>query len=510
MKSPNQFEQLINQLNKRNQQQLQAPKRLKSSLFENLNSNDYIPSSTRTLVSQLKKLSKPSIAADRKAIIKEQILQKIQSPTKLFQFWHYTKKATLASSIIFIMLLTYIFSYQSIIFEIETATATHIKELNGQAFIIRDGQRLTAVPNMLLQENDIIYTTEDSQLEIQYQDNSISRLNEKTTIELKKLFAHSKKSSFTVIEVDLIEGSLWNRVFTLIDDSSKFKVNSKDLSTETNKIAAFNINSKRNGETRVQVIQNQVAVEKKLNNEIPTTIPAGFSVKVHDTKKIVVTQQAKQNTSNQEKDWIKNNLAEDQKDIETFITEKITQAENEIGSLPETPLYQLKEIKSDAAILMTNNEFEKEALKFDIANRRLQEAQILLTKGQIEPAEEILEEYPHEVKKFSNYIDTLKQEEPSKALELEIKLNDTIDNNLKTLAPITDESPLFKAKQVIEKGEQIAKKSAPEPSVKKENSPPSIEKTIPTYTQPLNQELPHRSETIPAQTQSSSQQEKKN
>ncbi len=337
---------------------------------------------------------------------------------------------------------------------------------------------MPAYANMMIREKDIILTDSNSSASIKYHDDSISRLGEKSKVKVNKLFSHPKKKTFTVIEVEVVEGDVWNRVVNLIDDGSQFRVKAKDVSTQVSEKAAFNVKAKAD-KVEVKVVQNSVNLSQENNTVRKTTVPQGFEAQIpkvnNPNQEIIVAENADNKNESEEK-WIADNLQKDQNYMKEIVEEKRENRKKNIGALPQSPLYGIKEIKSNAKLLLAADEFEKKKLELAIANRRLQEAQVLLEDGHQDTAEEILNEFQNTAKDFSEFIETVEKDSPDKALDLRINLNETIDSNMKELAPIEPTDPLFKAKEKLIATEVIIEQESQTPE--KENSQNTTKETI--------------------------------
>lgn len=407
---------------------------LKAKIMKSIDSEQVVANQIRNSMEDIQ------IDPNMKARIKIRLMEQIEPKRSFFPKF----VSFVASGTLLMFVGVYLYFFDSVVFLRNDVYATVLTEVSGQVYVIRGGETLEGYPNMLLQESDIVSTGNLSTAAIKYVDESVSRLNGDSSVKLSKLFSHSKKKTFTVVEVELIQGDIWNRVVNIVeDDGSEFRVKAKNVSTQASRKAAFNVKTKPDGEVKVKVVQSVVDVkdEKKGSKKLAEGYQAVVS------KDIVVEQSV--DNDEEEKQWIAANLEKDESYIKEIVETKKEERKKMVGALPDSVLYPIKEIKGDTKLLLTLDETKKEELKFDVAYRRLQEAQVLVDLGNVDDAQPIIEEFKGNVDDFSGYIDSLEDKDPERALDLKIKLNDAIDGTIKDLEPIGDDDPLYIVKETL-------------------------------------------------------------
>jgi len=443
---------------------------LKLSLKERListisNEGDLFPGSLLD-VAEIVRTSAASVQLDvnKKARIKNSIFDRIEVIKNTF--WHtFGRMTALFTPLVLVsFLFVYVLMFESVILDKNIVKATVIADIQGNVYVVRDGKRIVAYENMELKERDIISTDNESRASIQYLDDSVSRLDEDSSVVVNKLFSHSKKKTFTVVEVEVVRGDVWNKVVNLVDDGgSHFKVRANGVSTRVSKKAAFNVTADEDsGDVKVKVLESTVNIENEnvhLGDESGMkNVSEGYEAIVEmpqkmNSKKEIVIDRNVENVS--EKKWIAMNLVKDEDYVKKIVKKDKQQRKKIIGSLPHDALYSVKQIKSDVTVLFAGGKIKKEKLKFEIAHRRLEEAQVMLGEGDFEGAEKLLDEFKGKANKFSEFIDELEESDPKQALDLKIELNDRIDGSIKELEIISEADPLNKVKQVLRETDDL-------------------------------------------------------
>lgn len=347
----------------------------------------------KSYVKKITQVTQPSSVF--KAKIKENVLAiigKRQLGSNFF--WNITRnwQKVLATLMIGALSISSFTVYFADIPVTRAAKKTAFQELHGDVEVVRDGQSIEVFKYMQLQEGDIIVTGENGIAVIRYIDDSVSRLSPLTELKMQRLYQDENVMSKTEIEVELARGRVWNQVVNLVGEQSSFEVSVNNIKTRASEKASFDVSRDDLGEkVAVAVFENKVEVsipEKRKENK--QVVVEGYEVEVSEAgfeeDKIML------NTKEDEL-WTRVNIVEDKQYKKEVDKEKEEESKKEAGILPDDPLYSAKKINESTKLLVTTDKTENNKVKVDIAVKRLVEASTLLTGGDEEGAQALLEEF---------------------------------------------------------------------------------------------------------------------
>lgn len=422
--------------------------RIKGRLFSEIQKVPHV--AELRLASRIREVARtiiPSLYV--RARIKEKVLSFAEKTSQKYGFsFSYFKLSTraIATFMITVLLGGTFAVYISDIPVTHAAKNTKLLEVHGAVEIIRNNKNIAAEDEMELEEGDVIKTGQSGIAVVRYVDDSISRLSPETEVKINKLFQDENNVARTIVDIELIEGRVWNNVINLISDESSFQVKADDITAVTSDKATFDIVSEK-GASKVAVYDNKVKVTIEENPiiEDESLLLEGYSLETNEDK-----QKIEKIDSNDKVGegvaWVKVNEEKDKEYVKTIEDEKEQEMKNKAGLLPEDPLYTAKKINESAKLLVTIDEDAKDEIKLEIAEKRLLEAIALLANGNEEGASELLDEYKEIIADIS---DNLKDNE-----ELHDFAMTLIEENLKNLAVVTPESDLYPAKEALREAQQ--------------------------------------------------------
>jgi len=281
---------------------------------------------------------------------------------------------------------------------------TAFQDIYGDVEVLRDGKAIEASKYMQLQEGDVIVTGENGLAVIRYFDDSVSRLSPFTELKMQRLYQDKKIKAKTKVEIELMNGRVWNQVVNLVDEQASFEVSVNNIKARTSEKASFDISNKEfDRKVSVAVFENKVEVsvpeKRKENKQI---VVEGYSVEVAEnapTENRIVMNNVEDEL------WVQVNKAEDKQYKKVVDKEKEEESKKEAGVLPADALYSAKKINESTKLLVTTDKTEKNKVKVDIAIKRLAEASALLADGDKEGAAAPLDDFAKIVDEISSEVE---------------------------------------------------------------------------------------------------------
>ncbi|MBD3330988.1 hypothetical protein GF354_05705 [Candidatus Peregrinibacteria bacterium] len=429
------FEEVLKNLNKP-QISRSSKVRIKNSLFASINAD-------RNITSFIQKTAfGVHLDSIRRAIIKEKIFEIIEGSSQknyfLQRFLKFNKKF-ISSALVMFMCFT-MFSFISVDLRVARAeTLTKLKSFEGNVNVIRNGEVLEAYPDMELTELDKIVTGRTAEAEIEYFDDSVSRLSSNTELSINQLSKGDINAVKSYVEISVDEGRVWSKVINIVDESSYFAVKAKDVSMRTRK-AAFNVENDQN-EVKVEVFNHAVEVESsKVNTE---KIVSGQKVSL-SSKSAFKVENLDVNENDDE--WVEENLREDLAHLEEIENRDVAKKKE---SLEDSSL------KEDALLLITFNDVKEKQLELDIAEKKFVAAELKLRNPELsederEDLEEELADFSGKISDYYLFVEEIAERDDEYAEELMVYAEEIILARKKDLSVVLPDSPVYVAKEVID------------------------------------------------------------
>ena len=275
---------------------------------------------------------------------------------------------------------------------------SEVLNINGEVSLIRNGKETEIEKGDELKMGDIIKTSDDGEIEINFFDNAVSRIGPNSNVELEDLLINKDNFSKTSVFIKVTVGRVWSRIIQLADQDASFEIGSNNtVATVKGTIVDFEVNN--NGESLVKTIENIVEVksifnveevdeetgEKKTRKIVKKiNLIQDFEIIIspeEDIEKIEEIKPQVMSSETKESKWFQENAKKD-KEFDDYIKEKQEKIiEENIGVLPDSPLHKIKIISEKIKIATTKNQEEKQELKINFANKRLIEGQQLAFLG---------------------------------------------------------------------------------------------------------------------------------
>jgi hypothetical protein len=434
----------------------------------------------------LKKVEKPSLSARKKQLLKENLMQQIETGQEapmsralarvaelvkgaasqvklplsekvmmkenLFEsmnksrlnvfvshFMVFGKRFT--SGVAVASLLMGIVSFVTVDVNVALAESfTVIEEVSGDVSVLRDGEEVRVYEDMAILEGDQVTTGEDGFVSITFVDESVLRLSEDTGISVSRLFYDLRDRASSYIEIEVQKGSVWSRVLNLFGEDSVFVVKAGEFFTKAKK-AAFSIKVDEL-ETSVEVYHHVVDVETSSQGK----------TQVANGERVVSGQNAKPQIVSFEEEvedeWVKQNL-EDDKVYVAKVEEKKKEARQDVV---DDSLKPFRSIKTGVQKFLTFDDISQQKLVFEEVQRGFVEAEVKLEGGKLsdDEARVVFEGFVAEVEALKLMISNVRANgDDEYADELKAYLNSELSQYKKDLASVLPESPLYVAKEVV-------------------------------------------------------------
>jgi hypothetical protein len=260
---------------------------------------------------------------------------------------------------------------------------TFLEDVRGEVYVNRGGQILAVDKEFALEEGDLLITRADSFVVVRFLDDSVARLGENTSLEVKKLYVSPENMSQTQIELSLIDGQAWTNVVNLIDENSIFVIETNQAKAEVSSRASFEIKTSDQA-TSIEVFDNVVDFVKKdgVVEEVKPVV-SGYKATISTTPtyqldlsdhRIVMEKNSGSST-----EWTRLNQQLD-KDYQVKLTAENQDFTKTALENRENFLGFLVDFQNKTKSIFLDTEIEDLRIKFIDAHLGLIKAQDLLTK----------------------------------------------------------------------------------------------------------------------------------
>jgi hypothetical protein len=332
---------------------------------------------------------------------------------------------------------------------------TKVQSFEGDVYLVRNGLEAKINKQVTLLPGDQLKTADGSKASIVFPDDSIVRLGNKTEVKINHL---NDDRVDTQAEIEIKEGKVWNNLIGLNGEESFFKFIVDNVEGKVTEESTFDIEVTEDY-TRVVTLQDTVSLEVKAKEKVvPTVLGTGEMVKVKkDTAEFAyLDEEALNKDDNVDAEWVEQNLQEDEKHVEEVTQKVLKERKREAGVTPGNVFYPLEELQRKTKVAVTKDPVKKEQVKLEIANQKLLEAEVILTKGKKngdEDAKDLLEEYETTVTEVAKKVDELKEFDIERAEKLNSDLKVTVKSHKKVLGKVLPDSEVFEVKESVKKAE---------------------------------------------------------
>lgn len=374
-------------------------------------------------------------------------------------FWAFRSwRAGVASFLIFFFALA---SFTVAPFELRVTRAakwTFLEEVQGDVFVNRDGRVLSVNQDFTLEEGDLIFTHLGGFVTIRYLDDSVTRLGENTSLEIKKLYVRPDNAVQTEVELGLLGGYLWASVYNLIDNQSKFVIETGNARANVSNKASFEMTSLADT-TTLTVFDNVVDVSNKKRTTNVRPVVAGFKAEVKGEPVYLASLpsdiQIEKNSKQADK-WVISNLDLDKKHQEKLMKENLEFAASSVAS-DNALAGVLADFKDTTKSLFANAEIEQARQRFLGVHLGIIKAQELLTKADSSnqlrrQAVPLMLQYKTAIKEIMVAFADLRNKDSEQADKLLAKMKEEVDLQRKALSLVMPSEKLYMVKEAVNDG----------------------------------------------------------
>ena len=431
-------------------------KELKSRILSTIEAgkaaeHEYVPRETREFVEQRRDVTKKVRIYDWNAfMMKERILDYVESSVGWSENQVIQKTGSfLRTGVAVFLLFTFAFTAVVVVpFRVQRVLAktTYLDQVSGEVKVVRKSVVMKGKPMMELQEGDLVLTEEGSVATIHFFDDSVTRMAEKTSVQVKKLRTEPDRPSKTEVAVEVDGGRVWVRAWNLAQDS-KFSVDTSTVNAEVAKKGAFDLKADES-KTELAVYDNVVEVETKtVTTKKPTKVViAGYKAEVASSldADVVVEKIEAVNDSEDDKVWVAENLTHDEEYQTQLIAGKEESVKNQKDELLIADNVEGEELDEDVVIAKG---------RVNDAYKVLLEAEEQLVNGDAEKGSEQLAAFKAQIEEILASLPALEEKDPLYAQVVRDVLQEKIDMQLKDLATFGPGDALYRAKEVLQETE---------------------------------------------------------
>jgi len=405
------------------------------------NQPEFMPASLRHLGLKVNRVaaqvSLPAVAAAR---IKERLFGFIErNPLFGLSAAPHFKYLRMALS----SLLLFVFSFTAVFvmpYQVPQAYArTYLDEVKGDVFVSREGRLISAMAHFALQEGDKIVTKTGGLVTVHFFDDSVSRLGENTSLEIKKLYTEPMHPMVTGVQLFLKEGRLWSRVINMIDDRSEFTVETVSVRANVSKKAAFDLYV--GGDvTQLAVFDNVVDIVSVDGDTAVSTVVAGYSAAIDTSQSSNIELSAidpedpdVQATTK----WVAANMRSDRAYDRQIVTDVAANVLN-AGTTDEANIP-----------VLANPEIEKIKIAFLDNYSELTQAEAMFVAGDRQQGLELLRNFSSGVSDIMAQMPTIEISDAFNAGILRNLMNEKIAVQLKDLSTFVPGDKLYAVKDAL-------------------------------------------------------------
>ena len=407
----------------------------------------------------------------RKFVLKELIFESLALRTGIvarfvdeFKFFFDVlfgrRSKVLASGLVFAILFVLIqpfFGTKDLTYAVSFVDLANV---NGDVSVIRDGSTIKAYDDFQLRPGDRILTGLKSDVELDFYNGNLLRLNENTDLTVKNLDFNDLLLGGA--DFFLNRGDVWFDVVATESDTSNFVIYTPQIKASLAEAGAGHLRRYEDASRILavtttldvvisrdrQLILSKLAPEQMLkvyreNGEVNQDVQVGFFEKLSDADLLL---------------YERNLLADKQRHI--LLNARFrTLIEERAGLTPDDALYPLKELRRSAELALAFG--DKEKVKLKIAKEKFYEASKLLNEGNKDVAEKLFIESKQQIADVSLKLSEITLTDPEKGAELKQSLVANLAEQKQSLLALdsaSEQEELVTVSEAISDSELLATK----------------------------------------------------
>ncbi|MBD3270481.1 hypothetical protein GF376_03060 [Candidatus Peregrinibacteria bacterium] len=323
---------------------------------------------------------------------------------------------------------------------------TFIEAVEGEVYVNRGGILLAVSEEFNLREGDIVITQDDSFVVIRFLDDSVTRLDNNSSLRINKLYFSPENFAKTEVNVKLEEGQAWTRVINLVEDS-EFVVETDDAKASVQDRASFEI-VKEDVSTSLIVFDNVVDVSKKegmIDNVKP--VVSGFKAEISSDKLVasnhdILVEESKDQVS----EWAELNINLDEDHREKLLAESKVENQKVLAE-DKTLIKAASDFKSNTFAIFNDPDLELTKNQFVEAHIGFLRAQNLLNDGKRTEALAYLYDYKNTINEIDLKLPELMVKDREKTRVLENMIKESLALQRKKMELVFPDDKLYPAKK---------------------------------------------------------------
>ncbi|MFH0820550.1 MAG: DUF5667 domain-containing protein [Candidatus Peregrinibacteria bacterium] len=272
---------------------------------------------------------------------------------------------------------------------------TYLKIISGPVTLKRADQ-LTwnkVMVNTDVASGDLIRVDAGGQALVHFFDETEVRLGENSLLLISQIYPSPSFNRQGVIEVSLHQGRAWVQTLNVDDGFAGFTLMTRDALVQALN-SSFDVSTDLTQPTHLQVFRNDVQVQAFGIDRIVTertTVVADNALTF--TAKNLVKAIKPMTPANRVEGWITSNLQNDHNHLTALREQEFETLKRSVGVLPGQMMYPIKLAKERLQVAFSFGDDALTQQQIDIANKRLNEAVVLLGQGDATRARESLLTY---------------------------------------------------------------------------------------------------------------------
>ena len=292
---------------------------------------------------------------------------------------------------------------------VSAAEDTYIEVVNGEVIIKHADNLIWDEVNdeIELAVGDLIKLSDGAEAVVHFFDDSQLRLTDSSILLISKLGVSPAYARQGIIEVSLHEGNAWVQTLNVSDGYAGFTMITRDAIAKTVN-ATFSVESRLQEATTFSVYNNKIELST-LHSDTREVINVA---KVNANQQVQITPIVNYpknpnivtNTLSQQdlvNNWVQVNLQRDHDHLVALQESELNRLKLSAGSLPGEFMYSIKQAKERLKLAVSFGESNLTETQIEIANRRLNEAIVLLQEGNKQKATELLMVYQSIVREIA-------------------------------------------------------------------------------------------------------------
>lgn len=430
-------------------EEVETPDRIamKARLMQTLHYKDSFWRSVKHVVSGVK----PTV--NSRVIMKEKLFAMVEGSSTSFWQMFAPRKLT-ASIAAFALLFVAIVQPFTSVTSVRANVFTRVVSYSGEVKVLRGGSEIGVDSDMPLNEGDTLVTGPAGFVEVRFSDDNLVRLGSSSKLVMKEF----ENPVSTQVELQVLEGEVWSNVIGVYGEDSYFKFVSNNLSGRVTSASTFDV-AATDAYTRVVAISRPVSLKLAYDGDVvPANLSAGQMVKVKkETPYLSYLDKLafEERVSEVDMDWFASNIRLDQIYKARLAADLSEQRKKEAGITPDSFFYPVKELGRATRLALAVSPEKKSALELKIANQKILEAEVMISKGDRNTADALLAQSQQKFEKVTNQVNQLKMDEPESSKKIEAELNNAVLDQKKSFKTVLPSDEAYEVKQAVNTVELI-------------------------------------------------------